>query len=94
MPTCQTATGAGWGGRWERPRSMTPEQLALADAVAAELNLPPAPGFDGHWARVFALADGGRLFVQAGRQRGQLHISASVANDLREHRSYYRMARN
>jgi hypothetical protein len=69
---------------------MTPEQLALADAVAAELKLAPAPGFDGHWARVFDLLDGGRLFFQAGRLRGQLHISASVANDLREHRPYYR----
>jgi hypothetical protein len=69
---------------------MTPELRALADTVAAELNLPPAPGFDGHWARVFALTDGGRLYVQAGRQRGQLNISTSVANDLREHRPYYR----
>jgi hypothetical protein len=69
---------------------MTPEQQALANAVAAELNLAPAQGFEGHWARVFALTDGGRLYVQAGRQRGQLNISASVANDLREHRPYYR----
>ena len=69
---------------------MTPEQKALADAVAAELNLPPAPGFDGHWARVFDLPDGGRLFFQAARDRGQLHISASVAERLREHRPYYR----
>jgi len=69
---------------------MTPEQKALADAVAAELKLAPAPGFDGHWARVFDLPDGGRLFFQGARQRGQLHVSASVANDLREHRPYYR----
>jgi hypothetical protein len=69
---------------------MTPEQLALADAVAAELNLSPASGFDGHWARVFDLPDGGRLFFQAARDRGQLHISASVAERLREHRPYYR----
>jgi hypothetical protein len=69
---------------------MTPEQQVLADAVAAELNLAPAQGFDGHWARVFDLPDGGRLYVQAGRQRGQLNISASVANDLSEHRPYYR----
>ena len=88
MPTCQAATGHN--GLREKPEGMTPEQLTQADAVAAELNLPPAPGFDGHWARVFALADGGRLFVQAGRQRGQLHISASVANSLHEHRPYYR----
>lgn len=69
---------------------MTPEQRAQADAVAAELNLLPAPGFDGHWARVFDLPDGGRLFFQAARDRGQLHISASVAERLREHRPYYR----
>ena len=69
---------------------MTPEQQALADAVAAELNLAPAPGFDDHWARVFNLPDGGRLYFSCGRQRGQLHISASVANSLREHRPYYR----
>jgi hypothetical protein len=69
---------------------MTPEQRAQADAVAAELNLAPAPGFDDHWARVFTLPDGGRLFFSSGRQRGQLHISASVAESLREHRPYYR----
>ena len=46
---------------------MTAEQQALADSVAAELNLAPAPGFDGHWARVFALTDGARLYVQADR---------------------------
>jgi hypothetical protein len=69
---------------------MTPEQIALADAVAALLNLAPAPGFDGHWTRVFALPDGGRLYFSAGRQRGQLHISTSVADSLRDHRPYYR----
>ena len=69
---------------------MTPEQQVLADAVARELNLAPAQGFDGHWARVFDLPDGGRLFFQAARDRGQLHISASVAERLREHRPYYR----
>jgi hypothetical protein len=69
---------------------MTPEQAKLADAVAAQIGLPPAPGSDGHWARVFALPDGGSLYVHAGRQRGQLNISTSVANDLREHRPYYR----
>ena len=69
---------------------MTPEQITLADAVAAQLGLQPAPDSDGHWARVFALPDGGTLYVHAGRQRGQLNISTSVANDLREHRAYYR----
>jgi hypothetical protein len=69
---------------------MTPEQRAQADAVAAELNLAPAPGLDDHWARVFTLPDGGRLFFSVGRQRGQLNISASVADSLREHRPYYR----
>jgi hypothetical protein len=69
---------------------MTPEQKTLADAVAAELGLQPAPGFDGHWSRVFSLPDGGRLYLSGGRQRGQLNISTSVANDLREHRPYYR----
>ena len=69
---------------------MTPEQQTLADAVAAELNLAPASGFDGHWARVFNLPDDGKLYFSSGRQRGQLHISASVANSLREHRPYYR----
>ena len=69
---------------------MTPEQIVLADAAAALLGLPPAHGSDGHWTRVFALPDGGRLYVHAGRQRGQLIISTSVAKDLREHRAYYR----
>ena len=69
---------------------MTPEQRALADAVAAELKFVAAAGFEDHWARVFDLADGGRLFFQAARDRGQLHISASVAEALREHRPYYR----
>jgi hypothetical protein len=69
---------------------MTPEQTALADAVAAQLNLALAPGFDGHWARVFSLPDGGRLYFSAGRQRGQLNISTSVADSLRGHRPYYR----
>jgi hypothetical protein len=69
---------------------MTPEQKALAVAVAAQLNLQPTPGFDDHWGPVFSLPDGGRLYFSCGRQHGQLHISASVANDLREHRAYYR----
>ena len=69
---------------------MTLEQRAQADAVAAELNLAPAPGTEDHWARVFILPDGGRLYFSCGRQRGQLHISASVANGLRGHRPYYR----
>ena len=69
---------------------MTPEQKALANAVADQLNLQPAPGFDDHWARVFSLPDGGRLYVSAGRQRGQLHFSASVPESLREHRPYHR----
>ena len=33
---------------------MTPEQKALAVAVAAELNLQPTPGYDDHWGPVFA----------------------------------------
>ena len=69
---------------------MTPEQRAQAGAVAVELNLAPAPGFGDHWARVFTLPDGGRLFFSAGRGGGHLHISASVAESLREHRPYYR----
>ena len=69
---------------------MTPEQRALAEAVAAELKLAAAVGFEDHWARVFDLPDGGRLFFSAGRERGHLHISASVAESLREHRPYYR----
>jgi|ERR1035437_2152916 hypothetical protein len=69
---------------------MTPEQKALAVAVAAQLNLAPAPGTEDHWARVFNLPDDGKLYFSSGRQRGQLHISASVANGLREHRPYYR----
>ena len=36
------------------------------------------------------MPDGGRLYFSSGRQRGQLHISASVAESLREHRPYYR----
>jgi hypothetical protein len=70
--------------------SMTPEQRALAEAVAAELKLAAAAGFADHRARVFDLPNGGRLFFQAARDRGQLHISASVAEALREHRPYYR----
>ena len=69
---------------------MTPEQLKLADGVAALLSLPVAPGCDGHWSRVFTLPAGGRLYFSSGRQRGQLHVSASVADSLREHRPYYR----
>ena len=69
---------------------MTPEQAKLADAVAAHLGLPPAPGSDGHGSRVVALPDGGSLYVHPGRQRGQMNISTSVANGLREHRPYYR----
>lgn len=69
---------------------MTPEQIKLADAVAALLKLPPAPGCDGHWARIYSLPDGGRLCVSSGRSRGHLHISTSLADNLREHRPYYR----
>jgi len=39
---------------------------------------------------VFVLPDGGKLYFSSGRQRGQLHISASVADSLREHKPYYR----
>jgi len=56
---------------------MTPEQKALADAVAALLKLQPAPGYEDHWARILVLPDGVRLCISAGRGRGQLHISAS-----------------
>ena len=69
---------------------MSPNQIKLADAVGALLNLKPAPGFDGHWTRAFALPDGGRLYFSAGRQRGQMNISTSVMDCLREHRPYYR----
>src|ERR1035437_4532605 len=69
---------------------MTPEQKALAVAVAAQLSIQPAPGFDDHWGPVFSLPDGGRLYFSSGRQRGQLHISGSVPDKLREHRPYYR----
>jgi hypothetical protein len=69
---------------------MTPEQIKLADAVAALLNLQLAPGYEDHWSRTFALPDGGRLYISAGRQRDHLHISTSVADGLREHRPYYR----
>jgi hypothetical protein len=69
---------------------MTPEQTKLADAVAALLSLKPAPGYEDRWARILALPDGGRLCISTGRGRGQLHISASVADNLREHRPYYR----
>jgi hypothetical protein len=69
---------------------MTPEQRALADAVAAQLDLKPTPGYEDHRARTFSLPDGGKLHFSAGRQHGHLHISTSVAGDLREHRPYYR----
>ena len=55
-----------------------------------QLGLQPATGFDVHWARVFSLADGGKLYFACGRQRGQLHVSTSVPDSLREHRPYYR----
>lgn len=69
---------------------MTPEQLKLADAVAAELNVRPDPAYTDHWSRIYSLPDGGRLYISAGRVRGHLHISASVADSLREHRPYHR----
>ncbi len=58
--------------------------------MATELGLKLAPGYDDHWARVYSLPNGGTLHFSAGRQRGQLHVSASVATSLREHRPYYR----
>ena len=69
---------------------MDPEQRTLADAVAAQLGLKPVPGFDGHWARAFSLPDGGKLYLSTARQRGQLNISTSVADGLRDHRPYHR----
>ena len=69
---------------------MTPEQTLLMEAVAAQLGLQPAPGFDAKWARVFALPDDGTLYFSNGRQRGLLSISASVAASLRDHKPYYR----
>jgi hypothetical protein len=58
--------------------------------VGKQLGLQLAPGFDSDWSRVFTLPDGGRLYVSGGRQRGHLNISASVMENLREHRPYYR----
>jgi hypothetical protein len=69
---------------------MTPEQVKLTEAVAAELQVKPAPGFEGHWSRVFTLPDGGRLYFSAGRKPGNLQVSASVADKLRDHRPHYR----
>jgi hypothetical protein len=69
---------------------MTPEQKTLADAVATGLNISPDPAYSDHWSRIYSLPDGGRLYISAGRGRGQLHISASVPDNLREHRPYYR----
>jgi len=62
----------------------------LIDAVVAILNLQPAPGYEDHWARTVSLPDGGRLYFNTGRKRGFLHISASVPDNLREHKPYYR----
>ena len=70
---------------------MTPEQIKLSDAVAAGLQLKPAPGFDGHWSRVFTLPDGGRLYFSAGRKPGTLQVYASVADNLRDHCPHYRL---
>lgn len=69
---------------------MSPEQIKLADAVAELLNLQLAPGYEDHWSRIFSLPDGGRLYFSSARDRGHLHISASVAAHLRDHRPYYR----
>ena len=69
---------------------MTPEHKILADAVAAQLNLKVASNSADTWARVFSLPNGGRLHFSGGRGPGQLHISASLPDGLREHRSYYR----
>ena len=69
---------------------MTPEQKSTAQAIATQLQLQPAPGYDGHWAAVFLLSGGGKLFISASRQRGQLHISTSLPDGLRDHRPYYR----
>jgi hypothetical protein len=69
---------------------MTPEQKALIDAVAAELHLKTAPGYEDHWACIFTLPDGGRLYFSTGRQKGSLHVSAGLPDNLRDHRAYYR----
>ncbi len=69
---------------------MTPDQKTLADAVAKELGLKLAPGYDSNWARAYVLDDGGRLHVTAGRQAGHLNWSTCVAHNLREHRPYHR----
>jgi len=69
---------------------MTPEHKALAEAVAAQLQLNPAPGYDDLWTPVFVMPDGGKLLFSDGRAHGQLHISTSLPNTLHDHRSYYR----
>jgi hypothetical protein len=69
---------------------MTPEHKSLADAVAAKLNLKVALDYTDNWARIFSLPNGGRLRFSDGRGPAQLHISASLPDGLREHRSYYR----
>jgi len=69
---------------------MTADQQSIAQAIAAQLQLQPAPGYDSHWAAVFLLPGGGKLFISSGRQRGQLHISTSLPDGLRDHRPYYR----
>ena len=69
---------------------MTPEQKSTAQAIATQLQLQPAPGYGDHWAAVFLLPGGGKLFISSGRQRGQLHISTSLPDGLRDHRPYYR----
>lgn len=58
--------------------------------MAAELSIKPDPAYTDHWSRIYSLPDGGKLYISAGRGRGQLHISASVADSLREHRPYHR----
>jgi len=49
---------------------MTPEHKALAAAVAAQLQLNPAPGYDDLWTPVFVMPDGGRLQFSDGRAHG------------------------
>lgn len=72
---------------------MPPAQKSLTVAIAEQQQRQLVPGDDGHWAAVFILTGGGKLFVSAGGLRRKLQISTSLLDDLRNHRPWPRCYR-